>query len=115
MIWIIPQLNLKENKDHVYNQSSDLVDNSISIQDKRDSENPKGLSNTVITVTTVTEYKNQEDNNTGYNKRSNNSSNMFKLWSNGDIYGCKRCNQTGDRWYMLDHDCKNNRKNPAEA
>ena len=33
---------------------------------------------------------------------------LFRLWSSSDRWGCPDCNTTGDKWYMLEHFCKNN-------
>jgi replicative DNA helicase Mcm len=33
-----------------------------------------------------------------------------RLYEGSDIWLCKMCNQRGDKWYMLQHNCKMNRK-----
>jgi hypothetical protein len=67
-----------------------------------------GLDNTVITVTPVT------DKNTSkyidYNIITNLPDNLYRLYERGDKWACYNCNDKGGKWYMLQHNCKMNRK-----
>lgn len=35
---------------------------------------------------------------------------VFRKWPRSDIWACLNCNDSGDKWYMLDHICKKNKK-----
>ena len=43
-------------------------------------------------------------------RRSINRPNMYRKWKGGDIWGCSKCSSSGDRFDLLDHHCKNNKK-----
>src|SRR6478672_11413759 len=35
---------------------------------------------------------------------------LFRLWSGSDRWGCPNCDTNGDKFYMIEHLCKNNKK-----
>jgi hypothetical protein len=35
---------------------------------------------------------------------------LFRKWPGSDRWGCPNCSNTGDKWYVLEHTCKNNNK-----
>jgi hypothetical protein len=69
---------------------------------------PRGLTDTVIPVTPVTN-KNPSDT-TNYNIPNNLTDNLYRLYKGSDKWACSRCTYTGDKWNMLEHICKNDKK-----
>ncbi len=72
-----------------------------------------GLKNSVISVIPVTET--QSKNTTTIENGIeilplNNTEKIYRKWKGGDIWGCINCNDRGDKWYMLKHPCKNNKR-----
>ncbi|MER5176630.1 MAG: hypothetical protein ABJB73_12785 [Candidatus Nitrosocosmicus sp.] len=67
--------------------------------------NTKGFPRTVTTVTASNTSKIVD-----YNIITDIPDNLYQLYERGDIWCCKNCNQRGDKWYMLKHNCKMNRK-----
>jgi len=63
------------------------------------------LDNTVIIVTDKNITKSLD-----YNINSTNSDNLYRLYERGDTWGCNNCMDKGDKWYMLKHNCKRNKK-----
>jgi hypothetical protein len=39
-----------------------------------------------------------------------NDGEIYRLWAGTDLWGCKKCNRTDDRFGMLEHVCKRNTK-----
>ena len=67
-----------------------------------------GLTDTVITVIPVTN-KNPSDT-INYNIPNNLTDNLYRAYERGDTWGCNNCTDKGDKWYMLTHNCKMNKK-----
>jgi hypothetical protein len=73
-----------------------------------DENNTRGLANAVITVTPVTDENTIESMN--YNRNIALPYNMYRLYEGGDTWACKNCNDKGDKWYMIKHVCRMNKK-----
>lgn len=39
-----------------------------------------------------------------------NEKQLYRKWPGSDTWACPNCNETGDKWHMLEHKCKMNRK-----
>jgi hypothetical protein len=70
--------------------------------------NIKGFPSTVITVTTVTNENTPKS--LDYQNNTVLPDNLYRLYEGGDRWACNNCNDRGDRWYMLHHNCKMNKK-----
>ncbi len=35
---------------------------------------------------------------------------LYRKWPRSDTWACPSCNDSGDKWHMLDHFCKKNKK-----
>jgi hypothetical protein len=57
----------------------------------------------VLEVLEVLEREKQTDNRIKETQ-------LYRKWPGSDILACPHCNTTGDKWYMLDHLCKMNKK-----
>lgn len=40
-----------------------------------------------------------------------NETELYRKWPGSDIWACPNCNDIGDKFYMVGHICKNNKKN----
>jgi hypothetical protein len=89
-----------------FHHESMLSNENISYNE--DKNNVKGFPRTVTTVTTVTNHDVSKPVN--YNIPTNMPDDLYRLYERGDKWGCKNCNDTGDKWYMLKHNCKINKK-----
>ena len=36
---------------------------------------------------------------------------LYRKWPGSDTWACPNCNETGDKWHMLEHLCKKNKSN----
>ena len=80
----------------------DRKDDSTIIQTLDDgNEQYKGLGFSVTTVTKVTDPE--------WSKQHN-LENIYRSYPHSDTWKCKNCNVRDDKWYMLIHPCKNNKK-----
>lgn len=72
----------------------------------------KGFGNSVIPVIPVIETQmiNPKENDNLEKEQINHTNNIRHKWQGGDIWICENCNDSGDKWHMLKHPCKNNKK-----
>ena len=36
---------------------------------------------------------------------------LYRKWPGSDTWACSNCNESNDKWYMLEHICKMNKEN----
>jgi hypothetical protein len=73
-----------------------------------DETNTMGFPRTVTAVTAVTNKNTSEIDN--YTRANTVSQSIYRFYETGDIWGCNNCMDKGDKWYMLKHKCRMNKK-----
>ena len=73
-----------------------------------DDINTKGFPRAVTAVTAVTTPNTSKV--IDYNSVTNLPDNLYRLYERGDKWGCNNCTDKGDKWHMLTHNCKMNKK-----
>jgi hypothetical protein len=100
---------LINNDEEIVNSPHENTTKIENISYNNDENNTMGLPSRVTPVTPVTNPDILKP--VDYNIISNLPDNLYRLYERGDKWACKNCNDTGDKWYMLKHNCKmNNRK-----
>ena len=84
------------------------ISNNENIIYDNNGNNTKGFPRYVTAVTAVT------NNNTvkglSYTDNTILPENLCRFYEKSDRWCCNKCNDRGDKWYMLQHNCKMNKK-----
>ena len=97
--------NEEYSKDHVY-ENTIPDENTLSSSDKTKT---LGLDSAVITVVTPVTIPNITKV-VDYNLPTSIPDNLHRLYERVVKWACSICTDTGEKWYMLKHNCKINNK-----
>jgi len=101
-------LSLINNEENDVEFPRESISNNENIIYDNNGNNTKGFPRAVTAVTAVT------NNNTvkglSYTDNTILPENLCRFYEKSDRWCCNKCNDRGDKWYMLQHNCKMNKK-----